>query len=69
MPPEAVHHVLSAVLTLMGILDKSWATMKKFLANTGMISNILNLDAHTITPQRRKEVKESILAKPNCFDQ
>ena len=69
MPPEAVHHVLCAVLTLMGTMDTSWASMKKFLANTGVIGTVLNFDAHQITPQRRKEVRDFIQSKSNSFEQ
>ncbi len=69
IPPEAVHHVLSAVLALMGNLDTSWASMKKFLANTGVIGTVLNFDAHSIAPARRKEVQDFINSKANSFEQ
>jgi hypothetical protein len=54
MPPEAIADVLSAVLMLLGINDTSWLSMKKFLMNRGVKDEILNFDAHRITPEIRK---------------
>ena len=59
----------SALMMLMGNLDVSWASMKKFLASTGMISSVINFDAHNINASRRKEVQEYIHSKPKSFDQ
>ena len=51
MPPEAIHDVLSAVLLLLGIRDTSWLSMKNFLGKRGVKDEILNYDAHNMTPR------------------
>ena len=68
MPPEAIHDVLSAVLMLLGVRDTSWLSMKKFLGQRGVKDEILNYDAHQMTPQIRKSVAKVLRAKANSFD-
>ena len=67
VPPDAVQDVLSAVLFLMGTKDTTWASMKKFLAQRGIVSNIMNYDAHNITPELRNAVTKIIDKKKNSF--
>tara|TARA_B110000091_G_scaffold199866_1_gene230119 strand:- start:810 stop:8225 length:7416 start_codon:yes stop_codon:yes gene_type:complete len=68
MPPEAIHDVLSAVLMLLGIRDTSWLSMKKFLGQRGVKDEILNYDAHQMTPAIRKSVGKVLRAKASSFD-
>lgn len=68
MPPEAIADVLSAVLMLLGIHDTSWLSMKKFLMNRGVKEEILNFDAHRITPEMRKAVTNHIRQKQTSFE-
>ena len=68
MPPEAIHDVLSAVLMLLGIKDTSWLSMKRFLQQRGVKENILNYDAHNLTPSLRKQVSKLLRAKANSFE-
>lgn len=37
MPPDAVTHVLSAVMQFLGQSDITWNGMKRFLSNAGII--------------------------------
>ena len=37
VPPDAVVHVLGAVMLLLGSDDTSWNSMKRFLSNAGVI--------------------------------
>ncbi|KAE9115561.1 Cytoplasmic dynein 2 heavy chain 1 [Phytophthora fragariae] len=68
MPPEPIHDVLSAVLMLLGIQDTSWNSMKKFLGNRGVKDEILNYDAHRITPEISKTVTKLVKSKNSSFD-
>jgi dynein heavy chain 2 len=68
MPPEAIHDVLSAVLMLLGIRDTSWLSMKKFLGQRGVKDEILNYDAHQMTPEIRKSVGKVLRSKASSFD-
>jgi len=67
MPPEAIADVLSAVLLLLGIEDTSWNSMKKFLSGRGVIQDILNYDAHSLTPATRSEVAKVMKSKAESF--
>ena len=68
MPPEAIHDVLSTVLMLLGIRDTSWLSMKKFLGQRGVKDEILNYDAHNMTPKIRNQVAKTLRAKASSFD-
>ncbi|RLN86865.1 hypothetical protein BBJ28_00018703, partial [Nothophytophthora sp. Chile5] len=68
MPPEPIHDVLSAVLMLLGIQDTSWNSMKKFLGNRGVKDDILNYDAHRITPEISRAVTKLVKSKTSSFD-
>lgn len=66
-PPPAVRDVLQGVLSIMGIFDTSWNSMKSFLGKRGVIDSILNFDAHNIVPQARQEVKKLLKQKEQSF--
>lgn len=68
VPPDAVVHVLGAVMLFMGNDDTSWNAMKRFLSNAGVISQIINFDARTVTPQLRSKVSKLISATPSSFE-
>ena len=68
MPPEAIHDVLSAVLMLLGIDDTSWLSMKRFLGQRGVKEEILNYDAHSLSPDLRKKVMKLLKSKGSSFD-
>jgi dynein heavy chain 2 len=67
-PPEAIVDVLSAVLTLLGVSDLSWNSMKKFLSNRGVKEDILNYDGKKITPDLRKNVAKLMKKNPASFE-
>jgi len=69
MPPEPIADVLGAVLKLLGISDVSWTSMKKFLGNRGVKDEILNFDAHRISPEMRRDVARILKQKPLSFEQ
>ena len=56
MPPDPIHDVLSGVLRVMGNTDASWASMKKFLGQTGIVQRILNFDSRQITEEIRAPI-------------
>jgi dynein heavy chain 2 len=68
MPPEAIADVLSVVLLMLGEKDGSWQSMKKFLSNRSVITDILNFDARRMDAGMRKEVAKMMAAKANSFE-
>ena len=68
MPPEAVSDVLQGVLKLMGQDDTSWATMKKFLGQQGVVNRIMNFDAREVSKEIRNKVNKLIAEKPMSFE-
>lgn len=42
--------------------------MKRFLSNAGVIGQIVNYDARSVTPGLRKKVQKIIEANPGSFD-
>jgi dynein heavy chain 2 len=67
-PPEAIADVFGAVLTLLGVNDLSWGSMKKFLSNRGVKDDIMNYDGKRINPDLRKTVSKLIRKKPQSFE-
>jgi dynein heavy chain 2, cytosolic len=67
-PPEAIVDVLAAVLTMLGVQDLSWTSMKKFLSNRGVKEDILNFDVKRISQSLRDKVAKLIKKKPTSFD-
>lgn len=68
VPPDAVVHVLGAVMQFLGQTDISWNAMKRFLSNAGVIGQIVNYDARSVTPGLRKRVDKIINENPSSFD-
>lgn len=68
MPPDAIRDVLEGVLRILGQQDTSWANMKKFLGSRVVKDEIINFDAHKITPQIRKEVEKLLSVKGQSFE-
>jgi dynein heavy chain 2 len=68
MPPDAIRDVLEGVLRILGQQDMSWANMRKFLGSRAVKDEIVNFDAHKITPAIRKEVDKLLSAKGNSFE-
>ena len=68
MPPEPVSDVLSAVLRLMGNNDNSWNSMKRFLGERSVITNIINFNARDITPDVRENVEKLVKKKVASFE-
>ena len=68
MPPDPIHDVLSGVLRVMGNTDASWSSMKKFLAQPGVIERILNFDVRQISDEIRTDVEKLLKDKSNSFE-
>jgi dynein heavy chain 2 len=68
VPPDPVTHVLGAVMQFLGQTDISWNAMKRFLSNAGVIGQILNYDAMSVTPAIRNKVQKIITQYPNSFE-
>ena len=68
VPPDPVTHVLGAVMQFLGQTDISWNAMKRFLSNAGVIHQILNYDAMSVTPQIRNKVQKVISQYPQSFE-
>ena len=68
VPPDPVTHVLGAVMQFLGQSDISWNAMKRFLSNAGVIQQILNYDAMSVTPQIRNRVQKVITQYPQSFE-
>ncbi|KFD50374.1 hypothetical protein M513_08756 [Trichuris suis] len=67
-PPETIRDILEAVLLFMGIYDCSWASMRTFLSKSAVKEEIINFDAHRITPQSLEKVSELVKRKLNSFE-
>ena len=68
MPPEAIRDVMEGVLRVMGNFDTSWVSMKRFLGNRSVLSEILNFDSRKITPEIRQSVQELLKSKGQSFE-
>lgn len=68
MPPDPIRDVLEGVLRLMGSQDTSWNAMRSFLAKTGIKDQIINFDAHRITPDIRREVEMLLDKRGSSFE-
>ncbi|XP_018025771.1 cytoplasmic dynein 2 heavy chain 1, partial [Hyalella azteca] len=66
-PPEVIRDILEGVLTLMGILDTSWNSMKSFLAKRGVREEIKNYDPRNVAPDARKKVERLLKEKEKSF--
>lgn len=69
MPPEAIRDVMEGVLRVMGNFDTSWVSMKRFLGNRSVLSEILNFDSRKITPEIRAGVQELLRQKGESFEE
>ncbi|MEW5298927.1 MAG: hypothetical protein WDW36_001997 [Sanguina aurantia] len=68
MPPDAIRDVLEGVLLILGQDDTSWNNMKKFLGGRGVKDDIINYDAHNITPTIRAKVDKLLESKGRSFE-
>ena len=68
VPPDAVVHVLGAVMQFLGHSDTTWQSMKRFLSNAGVIGQIINFDARAVTPKLRSKVNKIINENPTSFE-
>ena len=59
-PPETVRDILEATLTLMGIFDTSWQTMKNFLRKRTFRDDIIAFDAREISMEARAQAKAKV---------
>ena len=69
LPPEPIRDVLEGVLRLMNNQDTSWISMKRFLAQPSIISEIMEYDAKNITPEIREGVKNLLKTKKTSFEE
>jgi dynein heavy chain 2 len=67
-PPEPIRDVLSGVLTLLGIQDTSWNSMKAFLGKRGVIESIINFDAHAVSAKVRSATSKILKEKERSFE-
>ncbi len=67
-PPEVIRDILEGVLSLMGVEDTSWNSMKIFLAKRGVKEEILSFDARRINAKSRAKVENLLETKSNSFD-
>nr|ADI46936.1 DHC1bm [Volvox carteri f. nagariensis] len=69
MPPDAIRDVLEGVLMILGQQDTSWNNMKTFLGKSSVKDDIINYDAHKITPEIRARAEKLLAAKGNSFEE
>eukprot|EP00049_Salpingoeca_infusionum_P001770 m.50835 g.50835 ORF g.50835 m.50835 type:complete len:4155 (+) comp11193_c0_seq1:125-12589(+) len=67
-PPDIIVHILQGVLTLMGIYDTSWKSMRSFLGQRGVIDDIVSFDQRQITPEVRERVEALIAEREASFN-
>ena len=68
LPPEPIRDVLEGVLRLMNNQDTSWISMKRFLSQPSVITEIMEFDAKKITPDMREAVKNLLKSKKTSFE-
>nr|BBC28429.1 cytoplasmic dynein 1b heavy chain [Yamagishiella unicocca] len=68
MPPDAIRDVLEGVLLVLGQQDTSWNNMKTFLGKGSVKDDIINYDAHKITPEIRAKADKLLAAKGHSFE-
>lgn len=68
MPPPAILHVLSGVLTLMKEQDLSWNNMRAFLGKPSVKEGLINFDAKTVDPETREKVQSLINKNAESFE-
>ncbi|KAG2486208.1 hypothetical protein HYH03_015170 [Edaphochlamys debaryana] len=68
MPPDAIRDVLEGVLMMLGQQDTSWNNMKTFLGKSSVKEDIINYDAHKVTPEIRARCEKCLAAKSNSFE-
>lgn len=68
-PPQAVVDVLSGVMIFLGQSDFSWAAMRSFLSNAGVIQTILNYDARQVTNKIKSQVAKLMQQNAASFEQ
>ena len=69
MPPDAIRDVLEGVLMVLGQQDTSWNNMKTFLGKGSVKDDIINYDAHKITPEIRARVSGGMRGAPRVAGQ
>ncbi|OQR67050.1 cytoplasmic dynein 2 heavy chain 1-like [Tropilaelaps mercedesae] len=67
-PPDVIRDILEGVLSLMDVNDLSWVSMKSFLSKRGVKDEIMNFDAHQITPDIRQNVEALLQKRASSFD-
>ncbi|KAI0210443.1 Cytoplasmic dynein 2 heavy chain 1 [Lamellibrachia satsuma] len=67
-PPVVIRDILEGVLSLMGIFDTSWVSMKSFLAKRGVKEEIQTFDARKVSPDIRQSVEELLRRNKDSFD-
>jgi dynein heavy chain 2 len=55
-------------MQFLGADDLSWAGMKRFLGNAGIINQILGFDARQVTPSMKSKVGKIIAQYPASFE-
>ena len=57
-PPDAIRHVMGAVMRMFGESQSEWNAIKIFLKDRSVIDNILNFDPRSINKDIRRDVEE-----------
>eukprot|EP00736_Rhodelphis_marinus_P001173 Rmarinus@m.17616 len=65
--PAVTHHVLTAVLFILGNEDTSVTSIKRFLSRRGAKDDILNYDARTLDRNTRRQVEEFLIRNKESF--
>ena len=67
-PPGVIRDILEAVLSLLGVYDTSWQSMKTILRKRNFREDITNLDARDISDEARRTVKAKISQCKTSFE-
>jgi len=68
MPVDTIHDILSAVVKIFGNQDTSWNSMKKFIAQKGVIEQIVNFDSRSLNKDVRQNLNAFINSKKASFE-
>ena len=68
MPPEPLHDVLAATMSLLDLREHSWMSMKKFLSQRpAIVSRLIALEPHQVSFDSQLAVQEIVHRHHNSF--
>ncbi|CAE6916104.1 DHC1B [Symbiodinium sp. CCMP2592] len=68
MPPEPLHDVLAATMSLLDLREHNWVSMKKFLSQRAIVSRLIALEPQQVSFDSQLAVEEIVHRHHNSFN-